>query len=123
VLYGNVIMQVRLTAPNGHEVVVARTLRRALSASVNCAVCFRPQRRGRSVVATDCLRRAPNVLAQSFLTMDHIAKGRRNTPCLSCCWGTPSLLMSVTNLGQECHTYDRAGLSELLGVLGMPELG
>jgi phthiodiolone/phenolphthiodiolone dimycocerosates ketoreductase len=28
------------------------------------------------IVATDCLRRAPNVLAQSFLTIDYIAKGR-----------------------------------------------
>jgi len=28
------------------------------------------------IVATDTLRRAPNVLAQSFLTIDHIAKGR-----------------------------------------------
>lgn len=28
------------------------------------------------LVATDVLRRAPNVLAQSFLTIDHIAKGR-----------------------------------------------
>lgn len=28
------------------------------------------------IVATDCLRRAPNVLAQSFLTINHIAKGR-----------------------------------------------
>jgi phthiodiolone/phenolphthiodiolone dimycocerosates ketoreductase len=28
------------------------------------------------IVATDCLRRPPAVLAQSFLTIDHIAKGR-----------------------------------------------
>jgi phthiodiolone/phenolphthiodiolone dimycocerosates ketoreductase len=28
------------------------------------------------IVATDCLRRAPGVLAQSFLTIDHLAKGR-----------------------------------------------
>jgi len=28
------------------------------------------------IVATDVLRRAPNVLAQSFATIDHIAKGR-----------------------------------------------
>jgi phthiodiolone/phenolphthiodiolone dimycocerosates ketoreductase len=28
------------------------------------------------IVATDCLRRAPGVLAQAFLTLDHLAKGR-----------------------------------------------
>ncbi len=31
---------------------------------------------GIGIVATDCLRRPPSVLAQSFLTIDHIAKGR-----------------------------------------------